>query len=104
MKVKDMDNAKTTGIVRNMDGAGRLITPIEMRRELHLKPGDPVEFYLEGDTILIRKHDAKYSLGKLVKKFQEDLEQTECVAPELTHLLLRKVKEMQEILRKGNWV
>lgn len=46
---------KSTGIVRNIDELGRLVVPKEMRKTLDINPGDPVEFFAEGDTIVIKK-------------------------------------------------
>lgn len=41
------------GIVRNLDNLGRITLPIEMRRSLNLKVGEPVEIYFKGEAICI---------------------------------------------------
>jgi transcriptional pleiotropic regulator of transition state genes len=48
---------KATGIVRKVDDLGRIVLPIELRRTLDIDVKDPLEIYVEGDTILLRKHD-----------------------------------------------
>ena len=47
---------KTTGIVRNLDNLGRVTLPIELRRNLDLDIKDPVEIFVEGDTIILKKY------------------------------------------------
>ena len=49
---------KSTGIVRRIDELGRVVLPIELRRTLNLEVRDPVEIFIEGDTIVLRKYDA----------------------------------------------
>ena len=48
---------KTTGIVRPVDGLGRIVLPIELRRNLDIHERDLVEIFLEGDRIILRKND-----------------------------------------------
>lgn len=49
---------KATGIVRNLDNLGRVTLPIELRRNLNLDIKDPVEIFVEGDSIILRKYEA----------------------------------------------
>ncbi|MCL1924601.1 MAG: AbrB/MazE/SpoVT family DNA-binding domain-containing protein [Defluviitaleaceae bacterium] len=51
-------NKKTVGIIRNLDELGRIVIPIEMRRTLGIEVRDGVEISLEGDSIMIAKHQA----------------------------------------------
>jgi len=47
---------KSTGIVRRLDELGRIVLPIEMRRTFNLAEKDAVEIYVEGDSIILKKH------------------------------------------------
>jgi len=47
---------KSTGIVRKVDELGRIVLPIEMRRTLDIAEKDTLEFYVEGDSIILRKY------------------------------------------------
>lgn len=47
---------KGTGIVRRVDGLGRLVLPVELRREMKIKEGTPMEMYTNGDEIVIKKY------------------------------------------------
>ncbi|MBE6656437.1 MAG: AbrB/MazE/SpoVT family DNA-binding domain-containing protein [Ruminococcaceae bacterium] len=46
---------KDIGIVRNIDEMGRLVIPKEMRRKMDIDTGDEIEFFIEGDRIVLRK-------------------------------------------------
>ena len=46
---------KTTGIVRPVDGLGRIVLPIEIRRNLDIEERDLLELYLEGERIILQK-------------------------------------------------
>ncbi len=47
---------KATGIVREIDDLGRIVIPSEIRKNLDLNRKDPMEIYLDGDMILLKKH------------------------------------------------
>ena len=49
---------KATGIVRRIDELGRVVLPIELRRTMNLEVRDPVEIFMEGDAIVLRKYEA----------------------------------------------
>lgn len=72
---------KSTGMVRKVDELGRITLPIELRRSLSLDIKDPVEIFIDGDQIILKKYkpnmacmatgevsDENYSLlgGKLI--------------------------------------
>lgn len=48
---------KNVGIVRRIDNLGRIVLPIEMRKELNIEIKDPVEISLEGSNIILRKYE-----------------------------------------------
>ena len=47
----------TTGIVRKLDELGRIVIPIGIRASLELPEKSPMLISVDGDTILIRKHE-----------------------------------------------
>ncbi len=49
---------KATGIVRKVDELGRIVLPIELRRTLGIAERDPLEIYVDGDTIIIKKYQS----------------------------------------------
>lgn len=48
---------KSTGIVRKVDELGRIVLPIEMRRTLDIAEKDPLEIYVDGESIILRKYE-----------------------------------------------
>lgn len=47
---------KSTGILRKVDELGRITLPIELRRSLDLEVKDPVEIFIDGDQIILKKY------------------------------------------------
>ncbi|MGI6160812.1 MAG: AbrB/MazE/SpoVT family DNA-binding domain-containing protein [Christensenellales bacterium] len=47
---------KSTGIVRNVDGLGRIVIPIELRRTMGIDIKDPVEIFVDGEQIILKKY------------------------------------------------
>ncbi|MBY6789246.1 AbrB/MazE/SpoVT family DNA-binding domain-containing protein [Clostridium botulinum] len=47
---------KSTGIVRKVDELGRLVIPMELRRNSNITEKDALEIYVEGDNIILKKY------------------------------------------------
>ena len=47
---------KSTGIVRKVDELGRIVLPIELRRNLDIEVRDALEIYMDGDRIVLQKY------------------------------------------------
>lgn len=47
---------RSTGITRSIDSLGRIVLPKELCKTHGIDPGTPLEFFVEGDTILLRKY------------------------------------------------
>ena len=47
---------KSTGIVRKVDELGRIVLPIELRRTLGIEEKDRIEIFVDGDSIVLKKH------------------------------------------------
>ena len=48
---------KATGIVRKIDELGRIVLPIELRRNLNIDIKDPLEIYVEEGMIILKKYE-----------------------------------------------
>jgi len=48
---------KSTGIVRKVDGLGRLVIAKELRKVLDINEGDALEIYTEGELIILKKYE-----------------------------------------------
>jgi AbrB family transcriptional regulator (stage V sporulation protein T) len=65
---------KATGIVRRIDDLGRVVIPKEIRRNLRIREGDPLEIYVdrEGEVIL-KKYSSIAELGEFVQEYADSL-------------------------------
>ena len=48
---------KSTGIIRRVDELGRVVIPIELRNQFGIAEKDPIEIYVDGSNIVLRKHN-----------------------------------------------
>jgi len=65
---------KATGIVRRIDDLGRVVIPKEIRRNLRIREGEPLEIYVdrEGEVIL-KKYSAISGLGDFAQEYADSL-------------------------------
>lgn len=48
---------KATGIVRKVDELGRIVLPIELRRNLDIEERDALEIFMDGESIVLKKYE-----------------------------------------------
>ena len=48
---------KATGIIRKVDELGRIVIPIELRNKLNIAIKDPIEIFVEGSSIILKKYE-----------------------------------------------
>ena len=58
---------KSIGVVRKIDSVGRLTLPVELRKQFHLRKGDELELFVDGDMVVLKKKEK--SKGSLVLLF-----------------------------------
>lgn len=64
---------KSIGVVRKVDELGRIVMPIELRRALDIAIKDSIEFFVDGDKIVLKKykpHGICLMTGKLPPKIR----------------------------------
>ena len=62
---------KSNGIIRRIDGLGRIVIPIHMRKELNLFENDNVELLMQDKEIVIRKYSSLKGSGEIYLKIAE---------------------------------
>jgi transcriptional pleiotropic regulator of transition state genes len=55
-KRKEGLKVKSTGIVRKVDDLGRVVIPKETRKISGISEGTPLEIFIDGDKIILRKY------------------------------------------------
>ncbi|KEI12768.1 MULTISPECIES: AbrB/MazE/SpoVT family DNA-binding domain-containing protein [Clostridium] len=48
---------KSIGLVRKVDELGRIVIPVELRRNLNIAERDAVEIYVDGEQIILKKYE-----------------------------------------------
>lgn len=48
---------KATGIVRPVDPLGRVVIPVELRRNMGINTDDSLEVFVDGDYIMMKKYE-----------------------------------------------
>ena len=48
---------KSTGIIRRVDELGRVVIPIELRNQFHISEKDPIEIFVDGSSIILKKYE-----------------------------------------------
>ena len=63
---------KATGIVRRIDDLGRVVIPKEIRRNMRIREGDPLEIFVDRDNqIILKKYSPIGELAGLAKEYAE---------------------------------
>ncbi len=65
---------KATGIVRRIDDLGRIVIPKEIRRNMNILDGDPLEIYLEDNRVIFQKYDTNATAAEYIGKAIDMLE------------------------------
>lgn len=47
---------KSIGIIRKVDELGRIVIPKELRDKFGIIKDDPIEIFVEGDTIILKQY------------------------------------------------
>ena len=90
---------KATGITRKIDPLGRVVIPKEIRRSLAIELGDPVEFYVQGDCIVVKKFDAAGDMEQLFSNFERVLRlKGEMLPPDKLKAALVKMSELKSVI------
>ena len=55
---------KSTGIVRKVDELGRVVLPIELRRNMGIEIKDSLEIFVEENTIILKIQTVHFGNGK----------------------------------------
>ena len=73
---------KSTGIVRKVDELGRIVIPREIRNKFEIAEKDPLEIYVDGTSIILKKYEPNCIFcgnSKNLVTFKDRLLCTKCV-------------------------
>ncbi|AHC41966.1 AbrB family transcriptional regulator [Bacillus amyloliquefaciens] len=87
---------KSIGVVRKVDELGRIVMPIELRRALDIAIKDSIEFFVDGDKIVLKKykpHGICLMTGEITSENQEYGNGKIILSPEGAKMLLEEIEE-----------
>lgn len=58
-----------TGITRRIDELGRIVVPKEIRYNLGIRDGEPLEIFIEDDEIIIKKYSKIDNIKDITKRY-----------------------------------
>ncbi len=73
---------KATGILRKIDGLGRIVIPMEIRNKLDIAENDPLEIHVEGTSIVLKKYEPDCTFcgsSKNVVEFKDKIVCEKCL-------------------------
>ena len=63
---------KATGVVRRIDELGRIVIPKEIRKTMHIREGENIEIFIDGDqNIILKKYSAMKRLDDFAQRFTD---------------------------------
>jgi len=72
---------KSTGITRKVDELGRIVIPMELRNKLGIAEKDPLEIFVDGSSIILKKYNPNCIFcgsSKDLLEFNDSLICTKC--------------------------
>lgn len=58
------------GIIRKLDELGRVVIPVELREKFKIFEKDPIEIFVEKDTIILKKYQPDCIFCRATKKLK----------------------------------
>ncbi|PHA97941.1 AbrB/MazE/SpoVT family DNA-binding domain-containing protein [Bacillus pseudomycoides] len=87
---------KSTGVMRKLDPLGRIVIPMELRRTLAIQEKIPLEIYVEGEKIILKKYEANGACaitGEVSDKNISLANGKITLSPEGAELLIKEVQQ-----------
>ncbi len=89
---------KATGMTRKVDGLGRIVIPIELKRTMGIKENDTLEIYTDGNRIAMQK----YQPGCMICNSMDGLvnQGNVCICQDCIKQLQKQAKLNQEVSKR----
>ena len=78
-----------------------MVLPKEIRTHLGIDVGVPVEFYVDEQTIIVKKYDTTGSVAELVDRLEQEIRMKEQLLTQKQMAALdEKLQELKEIVKE----
>ena len=91
---------RATGIVRRIDDLGRVVIPKEIRIQLRIREGDPLEIFTEKDTVIFKRHSPDNEWGITLDTLKEEIAEHYNYCTSETHEKKKKIFNNIDEIRK----
>lgn len=92
---------KATGIIRRIDDLGRIVIPKEIRKNLRLGEGCPMEIIPTQEGILLKKYHPETGLLDLLSAVKVEIEELSVdLGPQKTGDIRRRIRDIQQLLKE----
>lgn len=92
---------KATGVTRKLDNLGRVVLPIELRRNLGINVCDTLEIFTDNDVIVLRRYNAMDDLLTMVSRLKDKVSVEDC--GEMKPVLMDKLEEIEKIIMSNTY-
>jgi AbrB family looped-hinge helix DNA binding protein len=82
---------KATGIVRRIDDLGRVVIPKEIRRQMRIREGDPLEIFTDGNKVCFERYNPIDT-----EKWETALRIAKVMLPNTNFALLNRYGEVEK--------
>lgn len=90
---------RITGIIRRIDGLGRIVIPKEIRRTYGITDGSPIEIFTTDNGIVLKKYQTEDELKNLANVLGEAVESSiDDLDDEKFHQIRKRIGEIRRIL------
>lgn len=91
---------KATGMIRGIDNLGRVVIPMEIRRNLGISSGDPLEIFTDNEGhIMLKKYDPSPKIVNQVKMLQDMINNNTNYDPEVINKAVGLLSELENLMK-----
>ena len=90
---------KETGIIRRIDDLGRIVIPREIRRTQGIHEGDPMEIFIDGDSIILKRYLISVAASAYTDTLKDIIRDHMNVSLEVQETLLQQVAALEAELK-----
>lgn len=91
---------KTTGIVRRVDDLGRIIIPKEIRRNLGIREGDPLELFVEDNMVCFRKYHVYENIRQAVLSLIGNIENDDLCDKDIKNTAINTLVDLNKYIKQ----
>ena len=91
---------KATGMIRGIDNLGRVVIPMEIRRNLGISSGDPLEILTDNEGhIMLKKYDPSPKIANQVKMLQDMINNNTNYEQEVINKAVGLLSELENLMK-----